>query len=174
LCHKDLRISGRPRNVPRRSGTFRNFPFRSVLFPLLPGARRRHGGAPRLCRGEAWCRVPAFFPIAWCPASPGRSAEAVPGRSPVPSWECGVGSAERRNRNTGIPGDRKTDEMSNCRFPISNWVRGVASLCRPRTYGFAGPFRNFPFRSATFRNFPFRSVSFRLVPPGSAGVTWRS
>jgi len=60
------------RCVPARSASFRNFPFRSVLFRLLPGvaraerrgcagakpgARRRQGEAPRLCRGEAWCRA---------------------------------------------------------------------------------------------------------------------
>jgi len=40
LCHKDLRIWGRFRNVPIRSRTFRNFPFRSgVLRPDASGFR---------------------------------------------------------------------------------------------------------------------------------------
>jgi len=37
LCCKDLRISGRARNVPILSETFRNFPFRSVSFRPVPG-----------------------------------------------------------------------------------------------------------------------------------------
>ena len=36
LCCKDLRISGRSRNVPFRSETFRNFPFLSVSFRSVP------------------------------------------------------------------------------------------------------------------------------------------
>ena len=62
--------------------------------------------------------------------------------------------------------------MSNCRFPISNWVRGVANLCRPRTYGFRGPrgtFRFVPKLSETFRFVPFCSVWFRtdFLLPGA-------
>ena len=60
--------------------------------------------------------------------------------------------------------------MSNCRFPISNWVRGVRESLPPKDLRIQGSSRNVPIRSRTFRNFPFRSVLFRPVPVLSGTV----
>ena len=62
----------------------------------------------------------------------------------------------------------RTGEMSNCRFPLSNWARFARGPLPPKHLRISGRLRNFPFRSGTFRNFPFLSVLFRLVPTGSS------
>ena len=64
----------------------------------------------------------------------------------------------------------ETGQMSNCGFPISNWVRCAREPLLPRDLGISGSSPNFPFCSVSFRNFPFRSVSFRPVPLLSGAI----
>jgi len=67
--------------------------------------------------------------------------------------------------------------MSNCRFPISNWVRGVRESLPPKDLWISGAVAKLSvsFRpdASGFRNFPFRSVLFRLVPGSSVECGFR-
>ena len=56
--------------------------------------------------------------------------------------------------------------MSNCRFPISNWVRLFREPLLPNDLRISRRLRIVPCCSVSFRNFPFRSVLFRRVPFG--------
>ena len=58
----------------------------------------------------------------------------------------------------------ETGQMSNCRFPISNWVRCAREPLLPKDLRISVRLRNVPFLSGTFRFVPFRSVLVRSCP----------
>jgi len=129
-------------SVAKRSVSFRNFPKLSVSFRSVP-------------------------PVTCCPASPGRSAEAVPGRSLVPSAcllpHCLVPGAECLPSSL-LPGAYQVRVACGPKRP---------SPCCPRAYGFGarcGTFRFFPELSETFRFVPPCSAGFRPLPAGDEGV----
>ena len=152
LTRRDLRISGRSRNVPFLSGTFRNFPFRSVSFRLVPrSAECRLRSADRRNRwGGTVCSQTVLLET--------RKAERR-----VRSAECGEHPRNPFPLFVRVACGSKQER--HCA------ARTYALGARRGTFRFfpelSETFRFVPFHSGVFRFFPFCSVLFRLIPGGS-------
>ncbi len=134
--------------VGKRSVSFRNFPFRSVLFRPFPCGSER----------TPYCLVPG----AWCRAG---------------SAECGVRSAEGPDRNpfplfVRVACPAKPDSRRKTRKALTRKDLRVSGPLRNFPFR-SETFRFVPFRSEVFRFFPFCSVWFRVVPGGGERVWTR-